>query len=206
MSFFARDLRKEKLLAPFLDAKYRELNLNFERVTDLKLQKKGVDLAYKHRGKRFYIDEKAQLDYPNTTLPTFTFELSYLKNGIEKTGWLLNKYKITTHYFLIVGIYAVDKNDFEKGFTEAKIISVDRTKLLAFLDSIGITLSKLKAYNKKLRLAQKSARKTAIDELFLKTQGCLYYSKQLDEKPINLQLRLQFLIENGIAKVIYPCK
>lgn len=114
MSFFTRNLRKEKLLASFLDTKYDELNLTFERVCDLKLQKKGVDLIYNHRGRRFYIDEKAQLDYINKHLPTFTFELSYLKNDIEKTGWLVDTHKITTHYFLVVGICAIDKKDLRK--------------------------------------------------------------------------------------------
>jgi len=204
MSFFTRDLRKEKILASFLDTRYAKLNLHFERVHDLKLQKKGVDLIYVHKNKRFFIDEKAQLDYINTELPTFTFELSYLKNGLEKTGWLLDKNKITSHYFLIVGIYAIDPTDLEKGFTKVKIISVDRTKLLVFLDSVGLNSSKLQAYNQNLRLSAGCERKTAIDELFMKTQGCLFYSEQLIEKPINLQLRLQFLIKNGLAKILFP--
>lgn len=204
MSFFEIDLRKEKLLASFLDAKYNELNLSFDRIRNLKLQRKGVDLIYNHRGKNFYIDEKAQLDYINSDLPTFTFELSYLKNGIEKTGWILDKNKITSHYFLVVGIYAVDKKDLKKGITKVKIISVDRSKLLVFLDGIGLTLAKLNEYNQKIRLLEKSERKTAINELYMNSQGCLFYSEQLDEKPINLQLRLKFLIENEIGKVIYP--
>lgn len=204
MSFFQRDLTKEKLLAPFLDEKYAELNLQFERIHDLKLQKKGVDLVYNHREKRYYIDEKAQLDYLNTTLPTFTFELSYLKNGIEKTGWLLDENKITTHYFLVVGIYANDSTDLEKGFKKAKIISVDRNKLLVFLDGIGLSFEKLTSYNQQLRQSKKSERKTVIAELYAQSQGCIYFSEQLDEQPINLQLRLRFLIKNEIGKVIWP--
>jgi len=204
MSFFVRDLRKEKLLASFLNKIYKELSLNFERVHSLKLQKKGVDLIYNHFGKRYYIDEKAQLNYINKSLPTFTFELSYLKNGIEKTGWLLDENKITTHYFLIIGIHAIDKNDLKKGFTKAKIISVDRAKLLFFLDGIGLTPNKLKAYNDHIRLLEGKKRVSILKELYVKTQGCLFYSKQLDEQPINLQLRLKFLMKNGIGKVIFP--
>lgn len=81
---------------------------------------------------------------------------------------------------------------------------MDRTKLLAFLDGIGLNLNKLNEYNQKIRVSKKSKRKTAINELYMNTQGCLFYSDQLDEKPINLQLRLKFLIENGLAKIIYP--
>lgn len=204
MSFFIRDLQKEKLLASFLDTKYTELQLDFERIHNLKLQHKGVDLVYNHKGKRFYIDEKAQLNYLNTTLPTFTFELSYLKAGVEKKGWFIDPNKITTHYFLVVGIYVFNTTDLEKGFKKVKIISVDRNKLLVFLDTIGLTQRKLKEYNQRLRSNKKCSNRTVVDELFMQTQGCLYYSEQFDEKPINLQLRLSFLIKNGLAKTIYP--
>lgn len=204
MSFFQRDLRREKLLSKFLDVAYDKLNLNFERIHCLTLQNQGVDLKYNHKGTDYYIDEKAQLDYINKTLPTFTFELSYLKNGAERTGWILDKNKITTHYFLITGIYAFDKNDLNKGFEKVNILSVDRIKLLVFLDSIGLTFTKLKTYNKNIRAAEKSKRQTVINELHMKTQGSIFFSKQLNEKPINLQLRLQFLIEEGLAKVLWP--
>ena len=204
MSFFQRDLRKEKLLSKYLDSTYEKLNLHFERIHCLKQQKQGIDLIYRHNNNEYYIDEKAQLNYINKTLPTFTFELSYLKNGTERIGWVLDKNKITTHYFLIIGIYAIDKKDLKKGFEKVKILSVDRIKLLVFLDSIGLTSTKLKAYNKTIRATEKSKRKTVINELHHKTQGSIFYSKQLNEKPINLQLRLQFLIENKLAKVLYP--
>jgi len=119
-------------------------------------------------------------------------------------GWLLDEHKITTHYFLIVGIHAIDENDLKKGFTKAKIISIDRAKLLFFLDNIGLTHAKLSTYNQKLRLLGEKRRVIILNELYAKTQGCIFYSKQLDEKPINLQLRLAFLIENKIGKIIYP--
>lgn len=55
----------------------------------------GIDLILKdkHLEKQFLVDEKAQLDYVNESLPTFAFELFYQKNGIQKQGWLFDASK-----------------------------------------------------------------------------------------------------------------
>ncbi|GFD92329.1 hypothetical protein KUL156_54000 [Alteromonas sp. KUL156] len=201
MSFFQTDLTKEKILSIYLDKMYTKLNLNFDRVINLELQHKGVDLIFHARDKDYFIDEKSQLHYINSDLPTFTFELSYLKNKVEKTGWFLDNKMITTHYFLITGIYAVDKKDLNKGFKKCKITSVNKRKLKQHLTSIGLTDKKLLEYNKNIRLGKES-KKIEIDELDLKKEGAFFYSPQYSEKPINLQLRLDFLINNKIAKRI----
>jgi hypothetical protein len=203
MSFFERDLKKEQQLSLYLDEVYTSLHLDFNRNTDINLQHRGVDLSYFHNGATYYIDEKAQLDYINTDLPTFTFELSYLKEGVERLGWLLDKSKITTHYFLITGVYAQDNTDLSQGFTSCKITNVNRKKLLAYLESVGLTTDKLNQYQQQIRVADKKEAVTTIQEID-RRNGCLYYSGQLSEQPINLQLKLDFLIRQKIAKRIYP--
>lgn len=204
MSFFNRDLKKEHLLSIYLDEVYTKIGLSFKRISDLNLQLQGIDLIYNHLGNDFFIDEKAQLDYINKDLPTFTFELSYLKNNIKKIGWFLDDSKLTTHYFLITGIYANYKNDLSKGFNKCVITSVNRKKLNDYLASIGLNHEKLIEYDKNIRASNTEENKTYITELNNRNQGCLYYSPQLHEKPINLQLRLEFLITENIAKKIYP--
>jgi hypothetical protein len=202
MSYFLTDLEKEKILSIYLDKIYNKLSLDFERVTDLTLQHKGVDLIYHAINKDYFIDEKAQLNYINSSLPTFTFELSYLKNKTEKKGWFIDEKMMTTHYFLITGIYAVDKKDLNKGFNKCSITSVNKFKLKKYLASVGLTDEKLLKYKEEIRLNKNAPMKTKLKELCLTKEGCLFYSSQFSEKPINLQLRLKFLIEKGIAKSI----
>ena len=204
MSFFKRDLKKEQLLGIYLDELYNKIGLSLTRVTDLNSQLKGIDLVYTHHGNDVFIDEKAQLDYLNNDLPTFTFELSYLKNDVKKIGWFLDDTKSTTHYFLITGIYANSKSNLSKGIKKCKITSVNRKKLNEYLASIGLSNKKLITYDKDIRASNTKKNKTYITELDNRNQGCLYYSPQLSEKPINLQLRLEFLIQKNIAKRIYP--
>ncbi|GGI56912.1 hypothetical protein [Winogradskyella haliclonae] len=205
MSHFKRDLNKEQLLGEYLDTIYDNLNLHFERNEDLNLQHRGVDLIYP-KNDAVFIDEKAQLDYLNKSLPTFTFELSYLKNGGQKLGWLLDENKLTTHYFLITGIYVEDKEDLTQGFKKCIITSVNRKKLLSHLELRNLSKKRLLEYDADLRNFEDKKLKNEIEELCPKTEGLLYFSPQLSEQPINLQLRLKHLIEMGVAKQIFPLK
>ncbi|WP_299113127.1 hypothetical protein [uncultured Winogradskyella sp.] len=205
MSHFKRDLNKEQLLGEYLDTVYQSLNLHFERNEDLNLQHRGVDLLYPEK-EGIFIDEKAQLDYLNKSLPTFTFELSYLKNGEQKLGWLLDESKLTTHYFLITGIYVMHKTDLSKGFKKCIITSVNCKKLLNHLELKNLSKKRLLQYDADLRDFEDKKLKNEIDELCPKTEGLLYFSPHLSEQPINLQLRLKYLIEIGVAKHIYPLR
>lgn len=96
-SNFKADLSKEKQLTPLLDYYYQKhlKHYTFERVSQLKQQLQGIDLILKDRqsGKQFYLDEKAQMDYINESLPTFAFELFYQKDGVKKQGWLFDASK-----------------------------------------------------------------------------------------------------------------
>ena len=202
-SNFNSDLNKEHLLGKFLDPIYLKLNFNFIREYQLKNQLNGIDLTITNKENSYIIDEKAQLYYLNKDLPTFTFELSYLKHGKFKTGWLFDQYKVTDYYFLITGIQvkSIELNS-ESDILSCKITSVNRDKLIAYLSSINLTQDRLQEYDFDVR-NRGIIGKSTIKELTQK-QGCLFFSNHLDEQPINLQLRLQHLIEIKIAKQIYP--
>jgi hypothetical protein len=137
-------------------------------------------------------------------LPTFTFELSFLKGSKEKRGWFLDKEKITDYYFLITSIYTNERKRLSSGIKTCKITSVNRLKLIQLLSKKGLSPLKLTSYSQKLRADKTPSFKTGITELDIEVEGCLVYSNQLAEKPINLMLRLNFLIQQGVAKQIYP--
>jgi hypothetical protein len=111
MSSFRSDLAQEKILAEYLDTIYAKKELDFKRTNDLDLQLQGIDIITNFNEKEYLIDEKAQLHYLNADLPTFTFELSYLKNGILKDSWLFDSSKNTHYYFLISGIFLKDDKE-----------------------------------------------------------------------------------------------
>ncbi len=197
-SNFKEDLKKEKLLSVLLDSYYKsELrNYSFERVTNLSEQFKGVDILFKHHKKEitYYIDEKAQLDYINDDLPTFAFEISYLKNGKAKEGWLFDENKKTDFYSLITAIYS-DETD---SYTSCKITLVNRKKLISFLHTKGVNQTSILQQLNSLRGRHG---KHGMKELDERKEGYLFVSKEnKSEQPINLILRLEFLIQHKLAR------
>ena len=193
-STFTSDLQKERRLQELLDSYYEKYlqQYRFKRIEDLDRQFQGIDVIFcrKTDDAEFLIDEKAQLDYINDDLPTFAFELSYLKNGNLKEGWLFDNAKKTDFYALATAIYS----DEPGLYTSCKITMVNREKLLSFLQSRELGPESFK--NRGLENG-----KIAIDELDSKTEGYLYFSKKKKaEKPLNLILKLDFLIRIGVAK------
>ena len=202
MPSFKSDLAQEEILSKYLDIIYKEKKIEFERIFDLELQHQGIDLKMFVNSNEYLIDEKAQLHYINSDLPTFTFELSYIKNNFLKEGWLFDSNKKTQYYFLITGIYLKkDKTELKtpEDIDKLKITSVNRDKLIQHLSKIGLNTSKLHKYDNSFRKTN-SYGKNDIIELNKYSEGLIYFTKHLVEKPINLQLRLEYLIKSKVAK------
>lgn len=83
-----------------------------------------------------------------------------------------------------------------------KITSVNRTKLIQHLASIGLKNSKLQKYDNSLR-TNNSYGKNDIIELNKYPEGLIYFTEHIVEKPVNLQLRLKYLIKTKVAKKIH---
>ncbi|MGB5553326.1 MAG: hypothetical protein WBM83_01620 [Flavobacteriaceae bacterium] len=198
-SNFSADLEQERKLSFLLDKYYQKhlKKYSFERVNNLKRQLQGIDLIFTQHttGQQFFVDEKAQLDYINESLPTFAFELFYNKGSKTKKGWLFDISKKTDFYALVTSIYS----DFPDTFTSSKITFVNRLKLIDFLEKRNITQKYLNSIINEHPVG--GAAKMKIVHLDHRTQGYLYFStKNKAEKPINLILKLDFLVQNGIAK------
>ncbi|MGF1557678.1 MAG: hypothetical protein ACFCUL_01135 [Flavobacteriaceae bacterium] len=203
MSKFKEDLRKEEVLGVFLDKIYKKLNIALTRVSDSAMQRQGIDLIYSHADETVHIDEKAQLHYLNRDLPTFTFELSYTKGTLPRQGWLFDPDKKTDYYFLVTGILAKNKElTHASNITGCKITAVNRYKLINHLKTLGLTPEKLAFYDSELR-ENRQFGQHLIEELDPKN-GSLHFTEHLQENPINLKLRLDYLLEAKVAKRIYP--
>ena len=204
-SKFNEDLSKEEALGRFLDKIYQNLFIGYDiqRITNIDLQHKGIDIIISKDEEQFYVDEKAQLDFLNNELPTFAFEISYLKNETENFGWLFDKAKLTQRYFLITGIYLNNPENIKEGFKDCNIISVNREKLIFLLNSKGLDSANTKKINDRIRSGTKE-KGIEIQELNYRTEGRFHFSKSnKSEQPINLILYIDFLIKSKVAKKIY---
>lgn len=195
-SKFTSDLAKERFIQPLLDSYYRQLkHYSFERVTDSEQQYQGVDLILSHKenGMRFFVDEKAQLDYLNESLPTFAFEIQYQKEGSKKEGWLYDSNKKTQFYALATSIFS-DENE---KLTSCKLTFINREKLLSLLKLKGIDKSTLIDYGKTTQNG-----KIIIEQLDPIAEGYLFLSKSKAELPLNLVLKLNWLIHKKVGKTL----
>lgn len=206
-SNFNDDLSKEQILAAHLDGIYQKLwkssTYRFKRENDINLQHKGVDFLLYNNSKQFYVDEKAQLDYINHSLPTFAFEISYLKNNSWREGWLFDKEKKTDIYFLVTSIKVSNDADINSGITSLKIHGVYRNRLIQSLALIGLHQGYFLEIEKSIRVSSSIGR-IEIPELSPNTEGFLFYSKTNKvEQPINLVLRLDYLVKIGCGKLLF---
>lgn len=209
-SKFYEDLSKEELLGTYLDTFYPQIfkdsPFKVERIWNTSMQHQGVDLLLKNDNQCFYVDEKAQLDYLNISLPTFAFEISYLKRGHWRVGWLVDGTKVTQIYFLITNIYLLEKGDLSAGLSTIKIIGIYRSKLLALLKSRGLNQERVITLEKNIRNNNINGR-IPIPELDERKEGVFYFSKtNKREQPINVVLKLSFLLQQGIGKVLFELK
>lgn len=206
-SKFSQDLNNEQKLALFLDNNYYNNSNIFsdtfiiDRVSDLDLQYKGVDLIITNKDTNFksYIDEKAQSHYINKALPTFAFELSYLKDGFLREGWLFDTHKITQQYFIITCIQETHNQ-----IQSCRLISIDRDKLISLLIEKNLTRDNLAKYENQYR-TNNEYKKHLINE-FGNREGFLFYTEHLVEKPINVVFYLDYLIKQGIGIELFPCQ
>lgn len=104
MSNFEQDRRAEAAVAEFMDIYYYPYQgFRCVRASALDEQFAGVDVTVQSGdGSRHYVDEKASTYYVNERiLPTFAFELSYVKSGGIKDGWFVRDDLRTTDYTLL---------------------------------------------------------------------------------------------------------
>lgn len=126
------DIKKTQTIEQFVDKIYKEHHFNMKRITDKKLQKKGVDIIHNIDGKRNYVDEKFAINFYNKKLNTFAFELSSNNNKNNK-GWFISDHMITTHYIIL---WFQANDDFTDIYTY-DLCYIDKQKLKQYLRSIG---------------------------------------------------------------------
>ena len=205
----SEDMSAENQLAIFLD-KYlyscfpnKDSFQSIERVYDKELQLSGVDVRLVDQSDRtFNIDEKAQLYYLNKGLPTFAFEIEFLRSGIPTTGWLCNNTLVTDFYLLIWPYASQDspKNILWHQFEKAECLSIQKKKLLKVLQDLGLSQKQL-AYDAKRIRDMHQFGKHAIPGI----SGIYYYAsnpQKYSEAPINLVVSKSRLTQIATKKYI----
>ena len=201
----AADMNAESELADFLDENlYSRLLdegkfLSIQRMTEKEQQLQGIDVIAKTHASVAHIDEKAQLYYVNKDIPTFAFELQFLKGGRVIEGWFLND-RLKTDYYLLIwpfasvtDVKAIKKED----FTRLDALMISKKKLREELASLGFDKEALAAKASQLR------RTRTYGKITTGTQGVYYFASapsKYAEAPINIVVSKARLISLADAR------
>lgn len=223
-STFKGDLKSERAVNEFLQ-KYLYSYLvdegiidSFNSNTTLDQQHKGIDtIIYiikdgnDEQVRCINIDEKAAVHYARNNLSdepltTFAFEVSYIKGGELKRGWLTNeKYKETHAYFLCWLWIKSDANKYNlscEDILKMEVISIPKVKTREKLIMRAMGSKDIKTFEKKSDILREKMKKRGVNRLELEHQLDPLINA-LDDIPDFNKMHLKFN-ENLLIAKNYP--
>lgn len=192
-----QDESQEVELQKYLNVIYQRLGLNFRRVQNKSKQLLGIDVIIEFDGCEYFIDEKAQLHYLNKGLKTFAFELEFTSQSGVTEGWLFDKKKLTTHYFLVCQLES--SSDDLNGLNSFRLISVNRRKLIDFLENRGWGRDYLRVT---VPMAMEDEPRYELSQFNPKIR--VVRTSHLVEQPLNVVINQDDLIAFGVGKELIP--
>lgn len=212
-SYRKQDMKAENALGEFMNTSfYSKLQdeqgnkIFYERKTDEKSQKEGLDVVIEVHGKRFLIDEKASFYYSNLMIPTFAFEVNSMQKFSDNPirGWLLNDELKTEYYMLIWPNIKCQREGDEKpgekiplerltpnDFTIVEAMLIKKKRILDYLADYNWTKDRIWNYAEKIRHIGKEG-KFPVKE---SKHFYFFYTKNLAELPINIVIKKSTLKE-----------
>lgn len=176
------------------DVLYSKEVTNFKRNEDFETQIKGVDVTFDRFGHHYIADEKASVQWANKRkLQTYSFELSFLdkKNWVHD-GWLISDDEINNSFVLVwCDRFKADRLTSKDEIEEIEVAIVKRRALVDHIESLGWDRDKL---IRKMELIRNNPDYEYMGNI--NKDGCKFsYSQQLVEKPINILLPRQKILE-----------
>ena len=223
-STFKGDLKSERAVNEFLQ-KYLYSYLvddgiidSFNSNTTMDQQHKGIDtIIYiindetEEEARCINIDEKAAIHYARNNLgaeplSTFAFEVSYLKDGELKRGWLTNeKYKETHAYFLCWLWIKPDANKYNlacEDILKIEVLSIPKVKTRDKLIMRAMGNKEVKTFESKADILRKKMKERGVYRLELEHQLDSLINA-LDDRPDYNKAHLQFDTDLLVARK-YP--
>ena len=183
-----RDTIMAEQVGRFMDAHfYSVLNEKWQRVYDINLQRRGVDVIFGDVN----IDEKVKVKdgYLNSILEYPSFELSFINKRLKRQlGWFVDKDNITDYYaFIAVYTTAMDEYSITNSNIERlNVLLVRKIEIMEKVLGDGIDI------NEDIRKLSKT---TEIERINHDGTGMhTKISLQFSEKPINLVVRRDILL------------
>lgn len=213
VSTFELDLERENdVMAEYMRLHYYTKLLNqdktrvndYHRVTEVEIQKEGIDVTYTQNGKKYIIDEKAQMDYIFCKHPLPTFALELLNGASGAIGWFVND-KLKTEYYMFIWPHADIKPLRVDGIRYAYYVLINKQRLLYEVEQRFH-----KSRDRLLECARRMIVEKMGEQVYNESGTCigyryksdgfddngyLYYTLSKQERPVNLIVRRSWLEE-----------
>lgn len=191
------DIQNSKIVTQYLEKNVYPFKVcSYSRKDDIENQIKGIDCTFRLRGVDYKCDEKAATAFINKPLKTFAFELSFINRANERQdGWLINKDLKTDLYCLIW----IDKAKSSilysyQDIQQIEVIFVKKSDILDYLKNLGWSSENLFKKDQQIRETNGQCEMGNIWQ-----NGCKFsYSQQLVEKPINILIPREMLVNMRI--------
>ena len=195
------DSAAEVEIAQFLDMEfYPKYATDKIRCNNADEQMMGLDVIFDYGGiKAMKVDEKTAAHYVNKDLPTFAFEVNFLRTNGELTdGWFFDQNKVTDYYLLVWAWATKDKGFSSADITKLDVLIINRQKIIDML--AGYNLTHIEAANTATELRRKD--EFGAFQKFADKPFYFFYSPQLAEKPVNIIIKKSMLLQLAIGRHI----
>lgn len=225
---FNMDLAVEESVTKWLEKNYFATNWwegQYEIIDDMSNQHRGIDLKLRNEkifgdSYKYNVDIKTATSYIKTSLkdnqmPTFAFELNYVKGCYEKEGWLYgDKYNSTEYYLLnwlwadiaprttsVKTQYSANGNKSEliscpEKINKSKSLLISKHNIQTYLSQFDDDKDNFKQKGNNMRNKYCQCKKYKKEEI---VPGVFIgLSNQLVEKPVNIILNKNILFDLGI--------
>jgi hypothetical protein len=192
------DIAADAAIGQYLDKYfYPKYTRNFVRYHDVEHQMQGIDVRFDLGGSQnMLVDEKALTHYINQDLPTFAFEIAFLRGSGELTwGWFYDGGKLTRYYLISWITARKDKNITVEDIISLDTLLISRDAVRKMLSEHGITAQSA------LTTAKKIIDKGQFGYFERNDGPCnFFFSNNLTEQPINIVVQKTKLVEIAKAR------
>ena len=219
VSTFVRDLEHEKkIMSEYMHLYYYSQLYNkdktklsgYERITEKNIQEEGIDVVFVKDGKKYIVDEKAQMDYIYEEKPRPTFALELLNSKSGREGWFVNP-NLKTEYYMFIWPHANEKPLSIDKIEYAQYALVEKKKLVEAVTENYCGPNVLLEYARRMvdeKMGEQVPNKNGklqgykFKGDFFDDRAYLFYTVNKKEEPVNLVVKRYWLedlsIEHGL--------
>lgn len=227
-SNFKSDLFTEDIITDWIEENFNNMfpsyrpDNYFSKNKIIGLQHKGVDFSIRNMeifsdsdihavdckvASKYIKPMKDKNGEKQSSLPTFAFELSYIKNNQLHEGWLYGDKYSETEYYMIAWAWAdlpyigsgfntkVNSNDITlNNIEEIEIMIINKKDIQDYAHNLSVTKNNFMRVSERIKELNET-RKVLVNS---DNKASIVYSIDIPERPVNMVIKKEILLKLAI--------